>query len=294
MLARCIQKVVLDTTGFVHLRNPIDAGGFYYCLNALMTHVACFVAAALYSAFSTGDAADDKSYSATGGNHTGANATNATVASITATRLADGTVADYAGKIDTVTLFAFIVTLSAVWAVAFAGLLLTMNRKYIGTFVSLQTGCAYAQSQFIDHSGHDERRIAIFFYNERQWRSIRDLVRQWALGAYAMWLQLSPAWFTNAVRSLIPDDFMPATEVQQLDARAPGGRRPTIANIGGLRRMSLAFSGAEDASGSDGRPSGGGHFAADTGAAQPSPAQPSQAKPSQAKPSHLEAEPSRA
>ena len=147
------------------------------------------------------------------------------------------------GKIDTFTLFALILTLSAVWAVAFAGLLLTMNRKYIGTFVSLQTGCAYVQSQFIDHPGDDERRIAIFFFNERQWRSIRDLVRQWALGAYAMWLQLSPAWFTNAVRSLMPDDFIPAAEVQQLDARTPGGRRPSIANIGALRRMSLAFVG---------------------------------------------------
>jgi hypothetical protein len=116
VLARCIQKVILDTTGFVHLRNPLDAGGFYYCLNALMTHVACFVAAALYSAYSTGDAVDDKSYSATVGNHNGANATNATVASITATRLADGTGTDYAGKIDTFTLFAFTVTLSAVWS----------------------------------------------------------------------------------------------------------------------------------------------------------------------------------
>ena len=213
------------------------------CFNALMTHVACYVAAALYSAYSTGDAADDKSYSAIGGNRTSPNATNATIASITAARLADGTVTDYAGKIDTFTLFALILTLSAVWAVAFAGLLLTMNRKYIRTFVSLQTGCAYVQSQFIDHPGNDERRIAIFLFNERQWRSIRDLVRQWALGAYAMWLQLSPAWFTSAVRSLMPDDFIPAAEVQQLDARTPGGRRPSIANIGALRRMSLAFVG---------------------------------------------------
>ena len=111
VLARCTHKVILDTTGFVQLRNPCDAGGFYYCFNALMTHVACFVAAALYSAYSTGDAVDDKSYSATGGNHNGANATNTTVASITATRLADGAVADYAGKIDNFTLFASIVTL---------------------------------------------------------------------------------------------------------------------------------------------------------------------------------------
>jgi len=136
-------------------------------------------------------------------------------------------------------------TLSAVYAIALVGLLLTMKREYVGTFVSTQTGCAYARSFFLDHAGDDARRINIFTTNERQWRSIRDLVRQWVLGAYATWLQLSPVWFTNALRTLIPDDFMPAPVVQQMDAQAPGGRRRTLESMGTLRRVSLALSGTE-------------------------------------------------
>jgi hypothetical protein len=38
-------------------------------------------------------------------------------------------------------------TLSAVWPIAFVGSLLTMKREYVGTFMSLQTGCDYSQSQ---------------------------------------------------------------------------------------------------------------------------------------------------
>ena len=53
VLIRCIEKIALDTTGLVVLRHPVYAGGFYYCVNAVMTHVACFVAATLYSAYAT-------------------------------------------------------------------------------------------------------------------------------------------------------------------------------------------------------------------------------------------------
>ena len=241
---RFVEKLLLDSTGFVILRHPFYAGGFYYCFNAMMTHVACFVAAALYSTHYTGTALDDESYSATGGNYYTAN-TNTTVASATGVLAANGTAADFAGtrlnKMDDFTLFATIATLSAVWAVAAVGLLLTMNREYIGTFASLQTGCAFSRAHFLDHAGDDARRINIFLSNELHWRSIRDLVRQWVLGAYATWLLLSPAWLNNAVRAMIPDDFMP---VQQLDAQALGRRR-SLANMGALRRVSLAFAGAE-------------------------------------------------
>jgi hypothetical protein len=246
LLARVVEKAVLDSTGLVYFRQPNFAGGLYYCLNAVMTHLACFVAAVLYSAYSTGTAPDRESYSAAGGNYTGANATNTAFPFPT-----NGTATDYAGtnasKIDNFTLFAAILTLSAVWTIAFVSLLLTMKRQYVGTFVSLQTGYAFSQSHFLDHDGDDARRTNIFFMNERQWRSIRELVRQWALGAYATWLQLSPAWLNDALRALIPDDFMPAPVVQQLDAAAPGGRRLTLQSMGALRRVSLAL-GAEDTS----------------------------------------------
>ncbi len=95
------------------------------------------------------------------------------------------------------------------WVIAFVGLLLTMKREYVGTFVSTQSGGAFSRSHFLDHPGDDARRINIFLSNERHWRSIRDLVRQWVLGAYETWLQLRPVWLTNALRQLIPGDFLP-------------------------------------------------------------------------------------
>ena len=137
-------------------------------------------------------------------------------------------------------------TLSTVWVVAFVGLLLTMKREYVGTFVSLQSGCAFSRNQFLDNGANDERRAHIFRFNEQHWRSIRDLVRLWVLGAYATWLRLNPAWLTDALRALIPDSFMPAPVVQQLNAQAPGGRRRTLQDMGPMLRVSLAFAGAEN------------------------------------------------
>ena len=114
LVVRFIEKVLLDSTGFVQLRHSLDAGGFYYCFNSLMTHVACFVAAALSSAYSMGSAPGNNGHSEGGGNRTGANHTSTT---------ANGAAAEYAGanssKIDDYTLFATIGTLSAAWAIAF-------------------------------------------------------------------------------------------------------------------------------------------------------------------------------
>jgi hypothetical protein len=172
-----------------------------------MTHVACFIAAALYSTYSTGAAPDRESYS----NHTSANATSAALANTTVTLPTDGFAAR---KIDELTLFAAIGALSAVWTVAFVGLLLTMKREYVGTFLSVRTGHSVSRSYFLDNEGDDATRINIFYSNDRHWRSIRDLVRQWVLGAYATWLLLSPAWLNDAIRARIPDDFMPAPVVQ--------------------------------------------------------------------------------
>jgi hypothetical protein len=263
LFVRVCEKIVLDGTGFVQFRHPFNAGGFYYIFNAVMTHVACFAAAALYSGHFTGTALDNRSYNFTEGNYTSASmATDANVANATATFPANGSSAAKhdagtalhvnTGKIDNFTLFTTIVTLSAVWTVALVGLLLTMKREYRGSFVSLQTGYAYSRAHFLEHDGEDARRAEIFYTNQRHWRSIRDLVRQWVLGAYATWLQLRPAWLTEALHTHIPDDFMPAPVVQQLDAQAPGGRRRTVESMGTLRRFSLALAGAEDTASPEG------------------------------------------
>ena len=157
-----------------------------------------------------------------------------------------------ASKIDDLTLFTMVMALAAAWLVAVVGLALTVERKYLRTFVSLQTGSAEALAFFLDNEGDDARRILIFFRNERQWRAIRARVRLWVLGMYAAWLALKPAWFTTDLRARIPDEFMPVQVVHDLNAQAPGGRRPTLKDMGFVRRLSHAIAvSADDSSNSD-------------------------------------------
>ena len=146
----------------------------------------------------------------------------------------------HASKIGDLPLFATVGGLAAVWLLAVVGLSLTIKCEYLHTFVSLQTGYAFSQSYFLDNQGNDAKRVNIFFMNERHWQAIRDRVRQWALSAYATWQALAPAFFTADLQARIPDDFMPAQAMQDLNAQSPAGRRPTVQNMGLLRRMSHA------------------------------------------------------
>ncbi len=142
-------------------------------------------------------------------------------------------------KIDDLKLFATVGALAAVWLAAAIGLAFTIKREYLHTFVSLQTGCAYAQSYFLDNEGDDAKRVQIFFSNERQWHAIRNRVREWVLGMYVVWKALMPSWFTTDLQSRIPDEFIPAQIVHELNVQTPaGGRRPTLQNMGLMRRLS--------------------------------------------------------
>jgi hypothetical protein len=140
----------------------------------------------------------------------------------------------HASKIGDLPLFATVGVLAAVWLITVVGLSLTIKPTYRRTFWSAQTGCALAQSCFLDNDD-DATRIEIFGFNERQWRAIRARIRQWVLGMYATWQALKPAWLTDAIRAFIPDDFVPAEALRQENARA-GGRRSTL-----RQRMSLAL-----------------------------------------------------
>jgi hypothetical protein len=151
-----------------------------------------------------------------------------------------GTMIRQDAKIDDLKLFATLGVLTASWLVAVIGLAFTIKREYLHTFVSLQTGCAYVQSHFLDNEGNDALRVDIFFTNARKWWAIRDLVRQWVLRVHAAWKALMPSWLTEDLQARIPDDFMPVEVVHDLNAQTPDGRRLTVLNLGLLRRVSHA------------------------------------------------------
>ena len=69
-------------------------------------------------------------------------------------------------KLEAATLYGFVGTLTAVSIVSFGVLLLTMERKYVRTFFSTQTGGEYAMGLFLDNDDNDELRAEVFWYNQ--------------------------------------------------------------------------------------------------------------------------------
>jgi hypothetical protein len=146
-------------------------------------------------------------------------------------------------KLEATTLYAFVSMLTAVSIVSFGIRLLTIERKYVRTFFSAQTGGEFAMSYFLDNDGNDELRAQIFWYNQELWRPIRPQVQAWLRSRFRTWRQTKPAWFTDALVACIPTDMLPVRDAKRLSAQAPGGRRSTVHDAGAslVRHLSVSL-----------------------------------------------------
>jgi hypothetical protein len=116
---------------------------------------------------------------------------------------------DGPAKLDRDYLFVTVGTLAVAWGLAFAGFLLSIERTYLWTFVSLETGPECIARYFRETEGNDEERILIFTMNPPLYSSIRIHVKAWCLANYDRWKREQPAWLTPGVISSIPDDCIP-------------------------------------------------------------------------------------
>jgi hypothetical protein len=118
-----------------------------------------------------------------------------------------------------------------------------MERKYVRTFFSAQTGGEYAISHFLDNDGNDEVRALIFYNNQELWRPIRPQVQAWLRSRFKTWRRTKPAWFTDSLVACIPTDMLPVRDAKRLSAQAPGGRRSTVhdADASLMQRMSVSL-----------------------------------------------------
>ena len=121
--------------------------------------------------------------------------------------------------------------------------MLTMERKYVRTFFSAQTGGEFVVGHFLDNDGNDERRALIFWYNQELWRPIRPQVQAWLHSRFRTWRRTKPAWFTDALVASIPTDMLPVRDAKRLSAQAPGGRRSTLHDTDAslAQRMSVSL-----------------------------------------------------
>jgi hypothetical protein len=228
LLVRFLVKVFTDSTSCVHFRHPVDLGGLCYCLNV-------FLGQAL------------PPFSACPGGR--AQPCVRGLILLAAQAAAFASVALYAAfyvgeaKLEAATLYAFVSTLTAVSIVSFGVLLVTMERKYVRTFFSAQTGGEFVMSLFLDNDGNDELRADVFYNNQELWRPIRPQVQAWLRSHFRTWKQTKPAWFTDALVACIPTDMLPVRDARRLSAQAPGGRRSTVhdADASLTQRMSVSL-----------------------------------------------------
>ncbi len=118
-----------------------------------------------------------------------------------------------------------------------------MERKYVRTFFSTQTGAEFVMGQFLDNDGNDELRALIFYNNQELWRPIRPQVQAWLRLRFRVWGWTKPAWFAEALVACIPTDMLPVRDAKRLSAQAPGGRRSTVhdADASLTQRMSVSL-----------------------------------------------------
>ncbi len=95
----------------------------------------------------------------------------------------------------------------AVWLAALGTFLISVDRAYLHTFYSLETGPQFSERQFLCHVGNDEVRMAIFQINEPLWSSLRTAVTSWVHHSFVAWT--AQAWFSPAVQATVPSWAMP-------------------------------------------------------------------------------------
>ena len=118
----------------------------------------------------------------------------------------------------------FVGGLTGAWLLVFAVFLKLMKKKYRGTFISLQTGNAWAKSSFLDGKT-DQVRMTVHGFNLRQWMSIREDVKQYTLESWERWEEEKPAWFNDAFVASVDDDMIPKAVLREIEATQDGSRR---------------------------------------------------------------------
>ena len=115
-------------------------------------------------------------------------------------------------------------SLCGIFLVSFTLFVAKIERKYVKTFFSTETGHSKAKRYFLD--GEDDFiKGQILTNNRYQWTSIRPQVAEWLDANWDKWEREKPEWFNTVFIESVDDDIMPARVLTRLKEEAEGGVR---------------------------------------------------------------------
>ena len=192
---RLAGKIVTDFTGFVHFRHPYELGGFYWFFTQVLSVAMCFLT------FWLGLRNEGtKYYPPLNEDQTKTYLCYPKV--MTADR--EGLKTCYFEEGD---LFRMITFLSTVWLLCLCSMLLLCEKNYLRTFFSLMTTKQFAEKQFFE--AHDDYIRMQIITKTWAWRHFEDEVRDWLEMVWEDLHAKKPAWFTEELIALIPEDIIP-------------------------------------------------------------------------------------
>jgi hypothetical protein len=95
-----------------------------------------------------------------------------------------------------------------VWLLSFSAFIKLINKEYLRTFFCTMTGSQYTVHLFRTGTS-DYMKMNALTVNEHHLTSIRDEVKVFVHANWDGWNKEKPEWFTEALVSSIPDDFIP-------------------------------------------------------------------------------------
>jgi len=115
-------------------------------------------------------------------------------------------------------------TLSAAWLATFGVILLTMNQKYRGTFLSTKTSKQTTMDYFL--KGEDDAtKMIVFEDNKLMWVSIYPQVKDFVFANWSRWAEEKPDFFTANFIARVPPDMIPAAAQNEAKQVRENARR---------------------------------------------------------------------
>jgi len=206
LLARVITKTITDFTGVIQFRGDPELGGLFWTVNMFLALLTCFLSVIVYYA-GTGEEVE----LITNGQNS------------------------KAFEIEEGVSWTLVGSLSGAWVVVFVVFLLLMKKEYRRTFFTTRTGKQWAVDFFVK-GVDDGQKSAVLTCNKKQWRAIREDVKEWVQANWWRWKEEKPKWFSLAWQSKVPKEWITDVEERaRLDkVRERGRRRSSVEKIEGV------------------------------------------------------------
>jgi hypothetical protein len=118
-------------------------------------------------------------------------------------------------KLDAATLYGVLGLLTTLAVASFSLFLLTIKREYIHTFFSTQSGTDQARNNFLNCKT-DAQKCRIFLINTRYWKAVYPQLSEWVFINFERWQVEKEEWFTEDLIARIPDEMIPARNLELL------------------------------------------------------------------------------